>query len=62
VLGATSTKYDARRIDPVTGAPDDGGVVLRPADVHATVLEAMGLDRSHLANQNPNVIEAMLVG
>lgn len=43
-----------------TGALDPtGGAVIRPADVHATLLDSMGLGYSHLSNQSPRVISAI---
>jgi len=35
-------------VDPRSGAPDPGGVIITPAHVHATVLAAAGLDHGHL--------------
>lgn len=62
VIGATDDNYSSMAVNPKTGAPDEGGVLLRPVDVHATVLEAMGLGREHLSNQDPVLISKMLAG
>lgn len=61
-IGATKdTNYDSRRANLDTGAPDDEmGEPIRPSDVHATLLEAAGLCHTHLSNQSPKVIKAML--
>ncbi len=63
-IGANKdTTFDARPVDLETGAPDDElGVGLRPADVHATLLEAAGLCHDHISNQEPKIIKAMLKG
>jgi uncharacterized protein (DUF1501 family) len=58
--GTTDVQLAARKVNPTTGLPDDGGVPLRPADVHATVLQSMGLSYQHISNQSPNVLRAML--
>ncbi|MFL5453777.1 MAG: DUF1501 domain-containing protein [Myxococcales bacterium] len=61
VLGATSdAAMVARLVDLSTGLPDDSGVALRPADLHATVLQSMGLSYAHLANQTPQLLQAAL--
>jgi uncharacterized protein (DUF1501 family) len=60
VVGASDASYLGRPVDLDSGEPDDGGVQIKPADVHATVLEAMGLGWDHIANQDPNIISAML--
>ena len=39
---------------------DPDGVVVRPADVHATVLESMGLTWDHISNQSPKLVQAIL--
>lgn len=36
-----------------------GGVVVRPSDVHATLLDSMGLPYEHLSNQSPRLISAI---
>lgn len=43
-----------------TGLPDENGRVLRPSDVHATLLQSMGLSHGHLSNQTPKPITALL--
>jgi uncharacterized protein (DUF1501 family) len=59
VVGATSdAAMVARLVDLSSGAPDDGGQPIRPADVHATVLHSMGLSYDHLANQSPLLVQA----
>jgi hypothetical protein len=61
VIGATTNDTMASMpIDPRSGAPSEGGVLIRPTDIHATVLEAMGLGWDHLSNQTPLLIPAML--
>jgi len=63
VIGATGADdYASRTINLSTGAVEDGGVPLRPSDIHATVLHAMGLSYDHISNQSPNVVDAMLTG
>jgi uncharacterized protein (DUF1501 family) len=64
VVGATSDKQmAARTMNLTTGQPDDvTGAPVRPADVHATVLESMGLTYDHLSNQSPKLIQAILKG
>ncbi|MBS2018602.1 MAG: DUF1501 domain-containing protein [Deltaproteobacteria bacterium] len=59
--GTTDVQMAARNIDPKTGAPvPSGGMRLRPADIHATVLSSMGMPITQLSNQSPNVIPALL--
>jgi uncharacterized protein (DUF1501 family) len=59
IIGGTDETYTRMLIDPKTG--ETGGTMsIRPPDVHATILTALGLDTSHLSNQDPQVIEAML--
>ncbi len=62
VVGGTTDKAMAvRKVNLVTGAPDDaGGALLKPSDVHATVLKSMGLSADHLSNQSPQVVQALL--
>jgi len=61
VIGATDDETMAAvTIDPATGAADPSGISIRPADVHATLLAAAGLDHSHLENQDPRVLSALL--
>lgn len=61
-IGATKdTNYDVRPLNLETGAPDDEmGVILRPSDIHATILEAAGLPHEHISNQSPKIVKAML--
>lgn len=63
VVGATSdVQMAARNLDPKTGLPvPSGGVRMRPADIHATVLASMGLPYSQLSNQSPTLISGLLV-
>jgi uncharacterized protein (DUF1501 family) len=58
--GTTDVQLAARKVNPTTGQPDDKGVPLRPADVHATVLQSMGLSYGHISNQSPQILNAML--
>ncbi|MCI0570235.1 MAG: DUF1501 domain-containing protein [Myxococcaceae bacterium] len=64
VVGASSdVKMAAQAIDPATGLVSDagtGGVPLRPADIHATLLQSMGVGHSHLDNQGARIITALL--
>ncbi len=63
VIGASSDdNYQAQPIDLSSGEVDSGGHVVVPADVHATILSAMGLSYDHISNQSPKVIDAMLTG
>ena len=61
VFGASSnTGMGVQKWNFATGAVDAaGGQVIRPADVHATLLDSMGLSYSHLSNQTPRVISAI---
>ncbi len=61
VFGASSnTGMGTQKWNFATGALDAaGGAVIRPADVHATLLDSMGLSYSHLSNQSPRVIAAI---
>ncbi len=61
VIGATSDEgMDAMGIDFNSGAVSSTGQPIRPSDLHATLLESMGLSSAHLSNQTPEVIQAML--
>jgi uncharacterized protein (DUF1501 family) len=61
VVGATSdAAMVARLLDFSTGVADDAGQPLRPADIHATLLQSMGLSWAHLANQTPQLLGAAL--
>jgi len=60
VIGETDDRYEGVPIDPDTGTRDPGGIPIRPADVHATVLQAMNLSYDHISNQQPQIIPAML--
>jgi hypothetical protein len=35
------------------------GALIRPSDVHATLLDAAGLPYDHISNQEPRIIQAM---
>jgi uncharacterized protein (DUF1501 family) len=61
VFGAsTNTGMQVQKWNFATGAVDaTAGAVIRPADVHATLLDSMGLSFSHLSNQTPRVISAI---
>ncbi|MFN7134976.1 MAG: DUF1501 domain-containing protein, partial [Myxococcales bacterium] len=58
--GTTDLGMGVGRVDLATGALAKDGVTLRPADVHATVLHAMGLSYRHIDNQDPVLISALL--
>ncbi len=59
--GTTDNNYSGRPINMTTGAPDDiTGQILRPPDIHRTVLDAAGLPYEHIANQDPVLVKAML--
>jgi hypothetical protein len=61
VLGGTGNNLEFKGMDLTTGhVQETGGYVVRPPDVHATVLEAIGLSYENLSNQNPEIIKAML--
>lgn len=62
VIGATTdSQYASTPIDFVSGKTvTDTETFMRPPDVHATILEAMGLSSEHISNQSPQVIEAAL--
>jgi len=61
VGGTTNQAMAVRKVNLVTGQPDDAaGSLVKPADVHATVLQSMGLTYDHLSNQSPKVVEALL--
>ena len=61
VFGASSnTGMTTQKWNFATGGLDaTGGAVIRPADVHATLLDSMGLSYSHLSNQSPRLISAI---
>lgn len=59
IIGGTDETLTRQLIDPATGKVG-GDMLIRPPDVHATILAALGLDAEHLANQDPRVITAML--
>lgn len=51
-IGMLTQKWDF-----ATGALDNtAGAMIRPSDIHATVLDSMGLPYSHLANQTPKIL------
>ncbi len=58
--GTTDDTYAVRPVDLATGGVSDSGELLRPPDVHATLLSSMGLGYDHLDNQDPRIISAML--
>jgi hypothetical protein len=64
VVGSTNNdEFMLETIDPETGDLLDvasGGIAMRPTDIHATVLTAMGLPYDHLSNQSPVVIDQIL--
>jgi uncharacterized protein (DUF1501 family) len=54
--GMGVTKWNFR-----TGAMDaNGGNLIRPPDVHATLLKSMGLSFGHISNQSPSPIDALI--
>jgi uncharacterized protein (DUF1501 family) len=61
VFGASSnTGMTTQKWNFANGALDaTGGAVIRPADVHATLLDSMGLSYSHLSNQSPRIISSI---
>ncbi|MEN9798031.1 MAG: hypothetical protein RL653_1727 [Pseudomonadota bacterium] len=61
VYGASSAV--GMQVQPVnlsTGALDNAGQVIRPCDLHATLLKSMGMDGSHLSNQSPRLLTGLL--
>lgn len=62
VFGAsTDNGMGTQKWNFATGAVDaSGGRLIRPPDVHATVLQSMGLSYAHISNQSPQVISALL--
>ena len=62
VIGATTTtNMTFQNVSLTTGQVDVAkGVTLRPADVHATVLQSMGLSYAQLNNHAPNLVTALL--
>jgi uncharacterized protein (DUF1501 family) len=61
VFGASSNQgMGVQKWNFVTGALDPAaGHLIRPADVHATLLDSMGLGTGHLSNQGPRLIRAI---
>jgi uncharacterized protein (DUF1501 family) len=64
VVGSSSDKnMDVLPMNLTTGAPDEAaGHRVRPPDVHATVLQSMGLSYEHISNQSPKLIQKILAG
>jgi len=64
VIGATTTdSFELTSFDFETSTSkgvNDGSPALRPADIHATALAAMGVSYDHISNQDPQVIEGAL--
>ncbi|MFT7623548.1 MAG: hypothetical protein ACI9WU_002731 [Myxococcota bacterium] len=62
VVGATDdAAMGIRGIDPTTGAAvSEGGILVRPPDIHATLTKAMGIGHEHIDNQDPVVLSAAL--
>ncbi len=57
VFGATSdSAMGVQAWNFTTGAPDPSGKLIRPVDIHATLLDSLGYSYSHLSNQTPYVI------
>jgi uncharacterized protein (DUF1501 family) len=61
VVGATDDTFTRLLVNPATGMTDNGKTLIRPPDLHATLLQALGLPHDHLGNQLPVILEAMLV-
>ena len=61
VFGASSNQgMGVQKWNFTSGAMDAGaGKVIRPVDVHATLLDSMGLAYSHLSNNSPALIRAI---
>jgi hypothetical protein len=59
VIGGTDATYTRELIDPATGAVG-GTLMMRPPDVHATILKAIDVSYEHISNQDPTLITAML--
>ena len=60
IIGGTDDTYNRLLVNPQTGGTDNGKTLIRPPDLHATVLQALGLNHDHLGNQLPVILEAML--
>jgi len=62
VIGGTDdTKMGVQAVNPATGEVDElDGVYVRPADIHATLLQAAGVSWDHLSNQDPVILDRML--
>ncbi len=61
VLGATSEAgMGILKWNLETGAQDPSGKVIRPPDIHASLLRSMSLDYSHLSNQSPQMLSTLL--
>lgn len=61
VIGATTDEHMVfQPLDLKSGRATPNGITLRPSDVHATVLKSMGIAYDHIANQSPQIVEAML--
>ncbi|PZR13276.1 MAG: hypothetical protein DI536_13395 [Archangium gephyra] len=61
VFGASSNQgMGVQKWNFASGAMDaTNGKVIRPCDVHATLVDSMGLSYSHLSNQTPQLIRAI---
>lgn len=62
VIGATSNDgMQAQKVNITTGqVATSGGVLIKPSDVHATLIKSMGLNTDHLSNQAPTIITKLL--
>jgi uncharacterized protein (DUF1501 family) len=61
VVGGTRDEdFSSYLIDPESGATVENGIEIRPPDIHATLLKAMGMSYDHISNQQPKIISAML--
>jgi uncharacterized protein (DUF1501 family) len=61
VIGATTnTDFSRELIDFDTGALNPTGLEIRPPDVHATLLKAMGMSYDHISNQEPRILTPAL--
>jgi uncharacterized protein (DUF1501 family) len=58
--GSSAVGMQVRPVNLSTGAPDNAGQVIRPSDLHATLLHSIGMDGSHLSNQSPRLLTGLL--
>jgi uncharacterized protein (DUF1501 family) len=61
IIGGTDNQqFLAMPLDLKTGSTNGGTYTIRPPDIHATFLNAAGLDYSNLFNQQPVLVPAIL--